>query len=295
MNGALTYQLRSAAFATYRRAVVDSIVKAATPESIFLLGLKTEHIKAESIFNSAVTNCASVSDVWLLVLTGSFANKSRQEWQDKIEAHCSMIVPTTTIVVEAAFFKERVLYEDLFTAHVLQQAECLYSIAGISYNELTHAEPADAGETASVLNTGINKAREFLAGAELYLVRKQYNLSAFMLHQSAEQSLLALLRAATGFHVNTHNVERLLRYNSFLAGELTTLFQFQREDERRLIKLLRKAYIDTRYSKDYSIHCSDLLQLTEKVRCMADIVSAAGKLIINTLTSTTLQHEKQYR
>ncbi|HRP58379.1 HEPN domain-containing protein [Agriterribacter sp.] len=295
MNEVLPYTPYSTAFATHRHAVVKSIVKAAAPESILLLGLKTQHIKAESIFNNAIGNTTSIADTWLLVLLGSFGNKSHREWQDKIEAHCSMIVPTTTIVMEAAVFKERVMREDRLAAHVLQQAECLYSIADMPYNEITNAEPAGSGETGSVLNTGINKAKEFLAGAELYLVRKQYNLSAFMLHQSAEQSLLALLSATTGFYVNTHNVERLLRYCSFLAGALTALFQLQREEDKRLIKLLQKAYIDTRYGKDYSIHHSDLLQLTEKIRCIADIVSSADKQMINTLTPTTMPHEKQYR
>lgn len=295
MNEVLPYTACSTAFAKHRHAVVNSIVKAAAPESIFLLGLKTRHIRAESIFNSAVGSTASIADTWLLVLLGSFGNRSCREWQDKIEAHCSMIVPAITIVMEAAVFKERVMHEDRLTAYALQQAECLYSIADMPYNEITNAKPADPDGTESVLKTGINKAREFLAGAELYLVRKQYNLSVFMLHQSAEQSLLALLSATTGFYINTHNVERLLRYGSFLTGALTALFQLQREEDKRLIRLLQKAYIDTRYGKDYSIHHSDMLQLTEKVRCMADIVSAAGKQIINTLTPTTIQHEKQYR
>jgi HEPN domain-containing protein len=295
MSGALPYTVCSAAFAAHRHAVVNSIVKAAAPESIFLLGLKTQHVKAESIFNSAASNAASIADVWLLVLLDSFGNKSRKEWQDKIEAHCSTVVSTITIVMEAAAFKEWIMHGDWFANTILQQAECIYNVAGIPYPQITGAEPADAGEMKSVLNTGINKAGEFLAGAELYRLRKQYNLSAFMLHQSAEQSLLALLLVATGFHVNTHNIERLLRYGSFLAHALAALFQFHREDDKRLLRLLQKAYIDTRYDKDYTIHYSDLLQLTEKVRCMTDIVSAAGKQMITTLTSATMQHENQYR
>src|SRR5690606_23790445 len=91
VNAAGPYKWHGAAFATYRHALVNSIVKAAAPESIFLLGLKTRHIKAESIFNSMPAGFASVADAWLLVLTGSLAGKSRQEWQEQIEAHCSMI------------------------------------------------------------------------------------------------------------------------------------------------------------------------------------------------------------
>ena len=284
----------TAAFAAYQNAIVNRIVNAAAPDSIFLLGLKIQQTKADSIFHSTVNSSAFIGDVWLLVLLGNFNNKSRQEWQDKIEAHCNMLVSTTTIVLQEAAFREEAGNGDHFACTVLHSADCLYNVAGIAYPEAVLSGPeTDIRETDSLLSTGINKSREFLAGAELYRLRKQYNLSVFMLHQSAEQSLLALLSVAMGFRANTHNVERLLRYGSFLSGALTEIFLPHKEEDKRLIKLLQKAYIDTRYGKEYAIPYSDLLQLTEKVTRIADIATATGKQIIKTLTST-LQYEKQY-
>ncbi|MCO5239662.1 MAG: HEPN domain-containing protein [Chitinophagaceae bacterium] len=287
--------MKATPFATYQKStIVDSIIKAAHPESIFLLGLKTQYIKAENIFGGTGNGSAYIADLWLLVLLNSFGNKSRQEWQEQIEAHCTVHIPVTTIVVEAPAFKEWIMHGDRFARQVWQQSECIYTLAGTTYPGMVAAEPAGIKETEAVLNAAINKAREFLAGAELYRVRKQYNLSAFMLHQSAEQSLLGLLFVSTGFRANTHNVERLLRYGGFLSGALSGLFLLHREEDKRLIRLLQKAYIDTRYGKDYSIRYNDLLQLTEKVRSIADKVSAAGKQIIHTLTLPIAQHEKQY-
>lgn len=284
----------TAAFAAYQNAIIDRIVNAAAPDSVFLLGLKIQQTKADNIFHNTVNSSAFVADVWLLVLLENFSNKSRQEWQDKIEAHCNMLVPTTTIVLQEASFREEAENGERFACTVLQSADCIYDVADTAYPEAVLSHP-DTGtrETDSLLSTGINKAREFLAGAELYRVRKQYNLSAFMLHQSAEQSMLALLSVVMGFRANTHNVERLLRYGSFLSGALTDIFLPHKEEDKRLIKLLQKAYIDTRYGKEYTIHYNDLLQLTEKVARIADIAIAAGKQILNTLTST-LQYEKQY-
>lgn len=282
----------TAAFAAYQNAIVDHIVNAAAPGSIFLLGLKIQQTKADSIFHSAVNSSAFIADVWLLVLLSSFGSKSRQEWQDKIEAHCNMLVPTTTIVLQEAVFREDAGNGDSFACAVLHSADCIYNAADTAYPEVVLSGP-DTQETDSLLSTGINKAREFLAGAELYRLRKQYNLSVFMLHQSAEQSLLSLLSVAMGFRANTHNLERLLRYSSFLSGALTEIFTSHKEEDKRLIRLLQKAYIDTRYGKEYTIHYSDLLRLTEKVTRIADIAASTGKQILSTLTST-LQYEKQY-
>lgn len=291
MRTTTSYKHCDAAFTIYEPAIIDSIVKAAAPESIFLLGLNTHKIQANNIFNGIAVNSTFVSDIWLLVLISSFAGKSRHEWQDKIEAHCNMVLPATTIVVEAPAFKEWIMDGDRFAVHVLQQSACIYSITGSPCSEITIAAPVDAKEMESALHTAINKAKEFLAGAELYRVRKQYNLSAFMLHQSAEQSLLMLLFITTGLRINTHNVERLLRCASFLAGAPADIFHTHRQEDKRLIKLLQKAYIDTRYSKEYTIHYGDLWQLTEKIRDMADVVSDACRQMI---TSITHHHEKQY-
>lgn len=41
-------------------------------------------------------------------------------------------------------------------------------------------------------------------------------MAAFMLHQAAEQALLTIFKKATGWHVNTHNIDKLLRYCSMV-------------------------------------------------------------------------------
>ncbi|MCW3090505.1 MAG: hypothetical protein JWP81_1574 [Ferruginibacter sp.] len=43
-------------------------------------------------------------------------------------------------------------------------------------------------------------------------IRSQNKMAAFMLHQAAEHALHTILKKATGLHVNTYNIDRLLRY-----------------------------------------------------------------------------------
>lgn len=136
------------------------------------------------------------------------------------------------------------------------------------------------------MREGLEKAREFLTGSELYRLRKQYAMAAFMLHQSAEQALHTLLKAGTGYHAHTHSIERLLLYASLVSYQLLDLFPRQTERDKRLFTLLQKAYIDTRY-KDYSISDDELLCLSEKVkhihRLLAEVEKTRGSLTTTAL------------
>lgn len=124
---------------------------------------------------------------------------------------------------------------------------------------------------------GINKVQEFIAGAELYTVRKQYKMAAFMLHQATEQSLLALLQVTTGLRMNTHNLDRLIRYSSMVSYKLQHIFPQNKDNEKRLFKLLQHAYSDARYNDDYSIHFQEVESLTKQVNDLKEEVASLCK------------------
>jgi HEPN domain-containing protein len=101
-----------------------------------------------------------------------------------------------------------------------------------------------------------------------------------MLHQATEQALGTLIKIRTGYHCCTHNIERLLRYAGMVSYQIPDIFPRKTDNEKRLFNLLRKAYIDSRYREDYSIGFTDLLDLTERVRIIQDILAESGKTII---------------
>jgi len=62
------HQQHTAAFAAYQNAIVDHIVNAAAPDSIFLLGLKIQQAKADDIIHSTVNSPVFITELRLLVL-----------------------------------------------------------------------------------------------------------------------------------------------------------------------------------------------------------------------------------
>jgi HEPN domain-containing protein len=114
--------------------------------------------------------------------------------------------------------------------------------------------------------------QEFIAGADLYYIRKQYPMAAFMLHQATEQALRAMLIINTGLRINTHNIERLIRYCSMFSHKLPDIFNKGTLESKRLFELLQSAYIQSRYSTNYHVTPSDIIQLTQKIRTLQQLL-----------------------
>jgi uncharacterized protein len=282
------YHLCRDSFSFQQQKLVEVIVEAAKPDMIYLLGASLYRRRSESIFNDPAPTSRNTSDYFLLILIRDLSNMELHEWQDKIENHCKSIMPVTTIVLQTATYEEWLKAGHRFAQTVSQSAVPIYNSATLSRevsqnNTGTTIEKHPEKQFAE----GLTRAKEFLAGSELFQVRKQNTMAAFMLHQSAEQSLRTLLKTGTGFHANTHNIGRLLRYASLVSHQLPDIFPQKTEQDKRLFNLLQKAYIDARYNNDYKINSDDLLCLTEKVRHIQKILSDAGKSLPNTSAPAT--------
>ncbi len=274
------YHVFPEAFTALQQPLVDIILKAATPDRIFLLGASLSHRRSESIFQPSGPTARHISHCFVLILLQDLAGKELHEWQDKIETHCRALLPVTTMVLQRARFEEWLKEGHPFAATVQQRAVVLYEDGNSALPEAIPARPdTNSQQEEKQLMEGLEKAREFLTGSELYRLRKQYSMAAFMLHQSAEQALRTLLKGGTGYHAHTHSIERLLLCASLVSHQLPDLFPRQTEREKRLFTLLQKAYIDTRY-KDYTISPDELLCLTEKIkyihRLLAEVVKTRG-------------------
>lgn len=270
------------AFSSFQQPLIDIIVKAAKPEMIFLLGGSLYRKRSESIFHQLSPTSRYISDYFLLVLIRDLSKKNLHEWQDKIESNCKFLIPVTIIVLQTVTFEEWLKTGHRFAWIVWQSAVVIYDSGSLS-----RIIPKDIPDTATgkederLYMEGVTKAKEFLAGSELFHLRKQHAMAAFMLHQSAEQALHTILKIGTGYHANTHSIERLLRYASLISYQLPDIFPQKTDQEKRLFNLLQRAYIDTRYKKEYKISNDDLACLTNKVRHIHDILSVVGKSIFN--------------
>ena len=174
----------------------------------------------------------------------------------------------------------------LATGHLFARTVCRVAIPVFEADNLSLSPVGDYNAETELKTLeklfldGLTKSQEFLAGVDLYRIRKHYRLAAFMLHQAAEQALGTLVKIGTGYYCCTHNIERLIRYAGMVSYRTADIFPRKTDNEKRLFNILQKAYIDSRYREDYSIGFADLLDLTERVRIIQEILAESGKAIV---------------
>ncbi len=253
--------------------LISMIEKAVQPDIIYLLGSALNRKRSNSLFCLSGYETALGTDYFILVLINDLRQKSNVQWQDQIEQICNPTQPITCIVLETSTFSVWMKTGHRFACLVAQSETAIYNPQNISFSSMSEYDPSVEKSTIDrQYRMGFSKAQEFLSGADLYRIRKQYSLALFMLHQATEQVLGTIVKIGMGYYCCSHNIERLLRYASWVNGQLEEVFTRHTESEKRLFTLLQKAYIDSRYREDYTIHYQDLLTLIERVKLLLTIL-----------------------
>lgn len=268
-----------------QQRLVDIIVKAAQPDMILLLGASLYRRRSESIFQPSAPTSQHIANYFLLVLMQNLSGAAPHEWQDKIETHCKVVMPVTAIVLQKSHFEQWLNEGHRFAIHVQQSAAVMYTSGSYHLPVATTAnDDASTNAIEKQLTEGLTKAEAFLAGAELFSIRKQYAMAAFMLHQSAEQALRTLLSVSTGYLAHTHSIDRLLRYAGLVSYQLPDIFPGNTEKEKQLLRVLQDAYVASRYKEAYSVTHEDVYTLTTRIKTLIAIAAISGRQAITAHT-----------
>jgi HEPN domain-containing protein len=126
-------------------------------------------------------------------------------------------------------------------------------------------------ETAHWMET----ATHLKNSVEYFKKARQYKIGAFMLHQAAEQSLMAIIRLSTGYRAGTHNLWRLLRYAQVFGDLPFGMFNSSPGKEKALLRILQSAYIGGRYKNDFELSEHQFLILEEGIESLLNNIQKA--------------------
>lgn len=112
-------------------------------------------------------------------------------------------------------------------------------------------------------------ASHFWHGVAYYVSQQQWAHAAFSLHQAAERYFHAVLLVFTGYKPRTHNLDLLAEQVAPLHSALVDALPRSTEHDAQLFDLLKRAYIEARYSKAYRISRDQLSELRTHVRELA--------------------------
>jgi HEPN domain-containing protein len=153
-----------------------------------------------------------------------------------------------------------------FFAEIASQGVLLYKTKGAS---LAKPRALNAGERLAVgardFRYWFESASGFFKGSLYYAVRRMRAHSAFLLHQAAERYFHAALLVFTGYKPQTHDLEKLADMTAPLHPALSGALPRTEPEDERLFKLLKRAYIEARYSKSYRVTDEELAVLRERV------------------------------
>ena len=101
--------------------------------------------------------------------------------------------------------------------------------------------------------------------------------AAFMLHQATERLYICFLLVATLYFPRSHNLRFLRSLAEDKEPRLIEAWSRATKVDRRRFELLKRAYVEARYSASYEISREDLESLTASVRRLRDLVEVVSR------------------
>ena len=103
------------------------------------------------------------------------------------------------------------------------------------------------------------------------------------LHQAAETCYACFLLVRTLYFPRSHNIKFLRSLAEDGESRLIEAWPRDNRNDRRRFELLKRAYVEARYSASYEISDGDLAAISQSVRCLRDIVETVSRERIETL------------
>lgn len=107
-------------------------------------------------------------------------------------------------------------------------------------------------------------ACKFMDCALFCIAEGNYDLAAFMAHQTVEHTCKAMLHGFAQSCPQTHNINYLLKRCACFHPEILRLFAKDCPEDMLLIKKLKQSYIEARYAKRFTIMETTVWELADR-------------------------------
>jgi HEPN domain-containing protein len=121
------------------------------------------------------------------------------------------------------------------------------------------------------------KAKSFYRYHKVAFNDKDYNVAAFLLHQTAESCYKALLLVFTNYSPHNHYLAYADRDIHKVIPDMQEIFQLRTEADEDLFKNFDYAYIGARYDPKFKISENDLKYLSSRVKILLEITEKLCK------------------
>ncbi|MEK7453677.1 MAG: HEPN domain-containing protein [Pseudomonadota bacterium] len=213
--------------------------------------------------------------------------------EDRILRDAAIGRPVNIIVHTLQEVNQALSRGEYFWVDIARDGIILYELPG---NELATPQPltaADAYEMASCY------FRDQLRSLDQWIELAEYSVSrtsqepdwsrkaAFNLHQATETAYACFLLVRTFYFPRSHNIKFLRSLAEDSEPRLIEAWPRAARIDRRRFELLKRAYVEARYSASYEIGNDDLNALAQSVRALREMVETVSRERIETLRTDT--------
>lgn len=190
--------------------------------------------------------------------------------EDRIIRNPRLKTPTNIIVHTMAEVNQALSDGQYFFVDIRKEGIVLYERT--QSERLKAPKPHDKEQAYRVAKEHYDhwmpSAEMFLEGAGFYQNKGAFNEAAFSLHQAAERAYHAILLVLTNYTPATHNLKHLRSLTESREERLRSIWPEDTRLARRRYELLKRAYIDARYSEHYKITEEELDYLAERMKLL---------------------------
>ncbi|MFS0773022.1 HEPN domain-containing protein [Sphingomonas sp. 1P08PE] len=181
--------------------------------------------------------------------------------------------PVNLIVHSLADINRQLRRGRPFFTDIARDGIALYEAPDHPLDPATPLSPAAAREEAREFwETWAPSAANFLTLAQQAHAASMPREAAFLLHQATERLYHCTLLVLTLYSPKSHKLNFLRSQAERLAPALIEAWPRDTRFAQRSFELLRRAYVDARYSPHYRISDEEIRWLTERIRLLQLIV-----------------------
>jgi len=253
--------------------IVNAIREKYNIEMIILFGSFARGDWVEELHEDGF-NYKYQSDFDIFLVTEKEPLATKIERDDQLWNHFNRRIktPVTIIAHGIEFFNCRLRKGQYFFTDIKKEGICLYNSERFKIAEEKKLSSKEYKHLAQEdFNYHFFSANEFFLDFQNAFNRQSYSKAAFELHQATEHFYSTFLLVLTRYKPNTHDLEKLSKRAAGIEPDFLKVFPQGTEEERNRFELLRKAYVDARYNKKYSITAAELKWLVERVNILRDM------------------------
>lgn len=221
------------------------------------------------------------SDYDLLVVVNHDELTETLEYWAKAEDHLvreyqisrQLTAPANFIVHSLCDVNRRLKKGRPFFVDIVRDGIVLYEAPDQPFEHPEPLSPAEAlKEAEEHFAQWFESAGKFKLAADFLAANDGPKEAAFQLHQAAERLYHCVLLVLTLYSPKSHKLNFLRSQAERLAPELIEAWPRDAKAQQRCFELLRRAYVDARYSPHYRISVEELAWLSERIQVLEGLV-----------------------